>query len=128
MRCGPDDLAEVDDLLLDVGDVAHDLLAAAAEDVLLELLELVADLAQHREAVVEGLVDDVVEQVARALREVLLAHLLAGAAALEQVLDRLQRLVGERDDEVGADEEVELARVQPPTCLSKTGKCRTMNR
>ena len=117
MRCGPDDLAEVDDLLLHVGDVAHDLLAAADEDVLLELLELVPDLAQHREAVVEGLVDDLVEQVAGALGEELLADLLVGAAALEQVLDRLQRLVRQRDDEVGADEQVQLARVQAPDLL-----------
>src|SRR6478752_8169619 len=43
-----DDLAEVDDLLLDVGEVADDLLRAALEDVLLEALELVAHLAQHR--------------------------------------------------------------------------------
>ena len=35
------------------------------------------------------------------------------AAALEQVLDRLQRLVRDRDQEVGADEEVELARAEP---------------
>ena len=48
------------------------------------------------------------------MREDLLAQLLVLAAALEQVLDRLQRLVGDRDQEVGADEDVELARVQPP--------------
>ena len=34
------------------------------------------------------------------------------AAALEQVVDRLQRLVGERDQEVRADEDVDLGRVQ----------------
>ena len=113
----PDDLAEVDDLLLRVGDVAHDLLGAALEDVLLEPLELVADLAQHREAVVERVVDDLVEQVARALREQRVAHLLARAAALEQVLDRRDRLVRQRDQVVGPDEDVELGRVQPPDRL-----------
>ena len=82
---------------------------AALEDVVLERVELVADLAQHREAVVEAVVDDPVEQVAGAAREELLAQLLLGAAALEQVLDRLQRLVGDRDHVAGADEEVELA-------------------
>src|SRR5687767_15491477 len=41
----PDDLAEVDDLLLDVGDVAHDLgRVLALEDLLLDALELVAHL------------------------------------------------------------------------------------
>ena len=97
-----DDLAEVDDLLLDVGEVAHDVLGAALEDLLLDAVELVAHLAQHRERRVDAGVDDPVEQVARALGEVLLAHLLVGAAALEQVLDGLQRLVGERDDVVRA--------------------------
>src|SRR5204863_8277497 len=82
-----DDLAEVDDLLLRVGDVAHDVLAAAEEDLLLEALQLAADLAQHREAVVEAVVDDLVEEVAGALREHLLAELLAGAATLEEILD-----------------------------------------
>jgi hypothetical protein len=53
-----DDLAEVDDLLLRVGDVAHDLLGAALEDVFLDPLQLDPHLAQHREAVVEGVVDD----------------------------------------------------------------------
>src|SRR3712207_6957712 len=48
-----DDLAEPDDLLLRVREVAHDLLGAALEDLLLDPLELVAHLAQHREAVVE---------------------------------------------------------------------------
>ena len=35
------------------------------------------------------------------------------AAALEEVVERLQRLVGQRDDEVGPDEDVELGGVQP---------------
>ena len=65
-----DDLAEVDDLLLDVGDVADDLARSVLlEDVLLDRVELLADLAQHREEVVEGVVDDRVEQVAGALAE-----------------------------------------------------------
>ena len=91
--------------------------ARPLEDLLLEPLELVPDLAEHREAVVERAVDDLVEQVARALENSSLAHLLVGAAALEQVLDRLQRHVRQRDEEVGPDEHVELARVQPPDLL-----------
>ena len=39
--------------------------------------------------------------------------LLLGAAALEQVFDRLQRLVRDRDQEVLTDEDVELAGVEP---------------
>ena len=109
-----DHLAEVDDLLLGVRDVADDVLGAALEDLVLERVELVADLAQHREAVVEAVVDDPVQQVAGAAREELLAQLLLLAAALEQVLDRLQRRVRDRDQEVAADEDVELAGVEPP--------------
>ena len=107
-----DDLAEVDDLLLDVRDVPHDLLRAALEDLVLDGVELVADLAEHREAVVEGVVDEPVEQIARALGEVLLARLLLRAAALEEVRDRLQGLVRDRDQVVAADEDVQLTRVQ----------------
>src|SRR4051794_31629451 len=110
--------AEVDDLLLDIGDVAHDLRRALAlEDVVLEALELVAHLAQHRERRVDAVVDDLVEQVARALGEQLLAQVLARAAALEEVLERLDGLVGQRDDVVGPDEDVELGRVQAPDRL-----------
>ena len=86
---------------------------AALEDVLLDPLQLVADLAQHRERRVHAVVDDLVEQVAGALGEVLLAQLLVRPAALEQVLDRLQRLVGQRDQVVRPDEEVELGGVEP---------------
>src|SRR5215211_1641910 len=67
------DLAEVDDLLLHVEDVAHDLLRLTGKDLVLERVELVADLAEHREAVVEAVVDDPVEQEARSLREELVA-------------------------------------------------------
>src|SRR5262249_51928679 len=107
-------LAEVDDLLLDVGDVAHNLVGAAVEDVVLQRIELVADLAQHREEVVEAVVDEAVEEVAGAAREELLPLLLFGPPALEQALDRLQRMVRDRDHVVGPDEDVELAGAQAP--------------
>src|SRR3954469_8924656 len=107
------DLAEVDDLLLDVGDVAHDLGRVADEDLLLDALELVAHLAQHRERRVDAVVDDLVEQVAGALGEQRLPQRLVGPAALEQVLERLQALVGDRDQVVGADEHVDLGGVEP---------------
>ena len=114
----PHDLAEVDDLLLDVGDVAHDLGGLLAlEDLLLDALELVAHLAQHRERGVDAVVDDLVEQVAGALGEEVVAQLLVAAAALEQVLDGLQRLVLDRDQVVRPDEEVQLGRVEPGDLL-----------
>jgi hypothetical protein len=109
----PDHLAEVDDLLLGVRDVTNDLFGAPLEDVLLEVLELVPHLPQHREAVVEGVVDDLVEQVAGALGEQGLADLLGRAAALEQVLHRRDGGVGKRYEEVRSDEDVELRRVEP---------------
>ena len=112
-----DDLAEVDDLLLDVRDVAHEILGPALEDLLLDAVELVAHLAQHGEGGVDAGVDDPVEQVARAIGEVLVADLLGGAALLEEELDRPDLLVGEGDDVVGPDEDVQLGGVQPTEAL-----------
>jgi hypothetical protein len=71
-----------------------------------------SDLAQHRKAVVEAVVHDPVQQVSGAIGEVLLPQLLLLPAALEQVLDRLQRLVRNRDQVVRTDEDVQLAGVQ----------------
>src|SRR5581483_5903058 len=107
------DLAVADDLLLDVRDVAHDLFGTAFEDVVLERVELVADLVEDREAVVEEVVEQLVEQAAGAAREQLLAERLVVFAALEQPRHRQQLHGRERHQVVGADEEVELAGVQP---------------
>ena len=74
-----DDLPVADDLLLDVRDVADDLFGAALEHVVLERVELVPDLVEDREAVVEEVVEHLVEQAARALREELLAERLVVA-------------------------------------------------
>ena len=87
---GLDDLAVGDDLLLDVREVADDLLGALLEHVVLDRVELVPDLVEDREAVVEEVVEDVVEQVARALREELLAQLLVLVAAAEEPRHRQQ--------------------------------------
>ena len=46
-----------------------------------------------------------------------LSALVGAAAALEEVLDRRKRRVRQRDQEVRADEDVQLARVQPPDRL-----------
>jgi hypothetical protein len=51
-------------------------------------------------------------KVAGTLGEQGLAQLLVRPQALEQVLDRLQRLVGDRDQVVGPDEDVDLGCVQ----------------
>ena len=110
---GLDDLAVGDDLLLHVREVAHDLLGALLEHVVLDRVELVADLVEDREAVVEEVVEDVVEQVARPLREQLLAELVVLLAAREEASHR-QQLDGRQRDEVAvADEQVELGCVQP---------------
>ena len=85
----------------------------AFEDLVLERVELVADLPEHREAVVEAVVDQAVHQVAGAAGEELLAELLVVLAAGEQVLDRGDRLVRQGDHEVGTDEQVELAGAEP---------------
>ena len=114
---GPHDLAEVDDLLLRLGELAHDLRRAALEDVVLEALELEAHLAQHRERRIDAGVDDLVQQVARALREDLLAQVVLLAVALEHRRQGRQRDVRERDQVVGAQEEVELGGQDAPRVL-----------
>ena len=69
---GLDHLAVADDLLLDVGDVADDLLGAPLEHLVLDRVELVPDLVEDREAVVEQVVEHLVQQPAGALGEELL--------------------------------------------------------
>ena len=108
-----DDLPVADDLLLDVRDVADDLLGASLEHVVLERVELVPDLVEDREAVVEEVVEHLVEQAARALREQLLAELLVLLAAAEEPRHRQQLDARQRDQVVRADEDVELGGVQP---------------
>ena len=55
-----------------------------------------------------AMVDDPVQQERSALLEVAVPDLLALLAAREQRVDRLELVVGHRDDVVGPDEEVEL--------------------
>ena len=82
-----DDLPVADDLLLRVREVADDLVGAALEDVVLERVELVPDLVEDREAVVEEVVEHLVEQPPGALREELLAERLVLLAAREEPRD-----------------------------------------
>ena len=86
------DLAVGDDLLLDVRDVADDVLGLALEHVVLDPVELVADLVEDREAVVEEVVEHLVEQATGALREELLAErLVASQRAKSRVTGRSSR-------------------------------------
>ena len=85
-----DDLPVADDLLLRVREVAHDLVGAPLEDVVLERVELVPDLVEDREAVVEEVVEHLVEQPPGALREELLAEALVLLAAREEARHRLE--------------------------------------
>ena len=93
--------------------LADDLRRAALEDVVLEAVELVAHLAEHRERGVDVRVDDLVEQVARALREVLLTEVLSRLESLEHRAERRQGRIGKGDQVIGPDEEVELRGEQP---------------
>ena len=72
-----------------------------------------ADLVEDREAVVEEVVEHLVEQAAGALREELLAQRLVVLAAVEEPRDGQQLDVRQRDEVVGAEEDVELGGVQP---------------
>jgi hypothetical protein len=80
-------------------------------------VELVGHLPEHREGRVDVRVDDLVEQVARALREHRLALLFAGLHPLEHRLERRQRDLAEGDQVVRPDEQVELRGEQPARCL-----------
>src|SRR4028119_1052172 len=64
-----------------VWEVAHDLVRAPLPGLVLEPLELVAHLREHRKGGVDAVVDDLVEQVAGALCEQRLAHVRARAGA-----------------------------------------------
>ena len=92
-------------------------LGAALEDVVLEPLELVAHLAQHREATRRRSRRRSCRAGSRRPSRTAARAPRRGAAALEQVLDRRERLVRQRDEEVGADEDVELGGVEPPDRL-----------
>ena len=107
------DLSVGDDLLLDVRDVADDVLGLALEHVVLDPVELVADLVEDREAVVEEVVEHLVQQPARALGEELLAEVLVRLAAGEEPRDRQELAVREGREVVLPDEDVELAGVEP---------------
>src|SRR5262249_50971266 len=110
---GLDDLAVGDDLLLHVGDVADDLLRATLEHLVLDAVELVRNLVEDRKAVVEQVVEDLVEQPPRPAREELLAEEVVLLAAREEARDRAQLAVRDGDDVVVPNEDVELTSVQP---------------
>src|SRR5687767_6376852 len=117
-----DDLAVRDDLLLRLRDVADDLLGAALVDVVLDRVELVADLVEDREAVVEAVVEHLVEKAPGAPREKLFTQLLVRLAASEEVRNRMQLDVRQRDQVVVSEENVELGCVQPLDRLVVEGK------
>ena len=85
----------------------------ALEDVVLEAVELDGHLAQHRERRIDAGVDDLVEQVAGALRERRLAQVLLLAVALEHRRQGRERDARQRDQVVGAHEQVELGGQDP---------------
>ncbi len=70
------------------------------------------DLVEDREAVVEEVVEDLVQQPAGAAAEELIAKVLVVLAAREEPGDRVQLPVRDGGDVVVADEDVELACVQ----------------
>ena len=82
-------------------------------DVVLDRVELVADLVEDRKAVVEQVVEDVVQQIPRALAEEAVAKLRVVRDALEEPRDRQELDGGEGDEVPVADEDVQLAGVQP---------------
>ena len=92
-------------------------LPPALEDVLLERSSLLPDLAQHRERRVDAVVDDLVEQVAGALGESCSRQSSRVRQRSKRYSSGCDRLVGQRDDEVGTDEDVELGGVEAAEAL-----------
>ena len=117
-----DDLAVRDDLLLHLGDVGDDLLGAAVLDVVFNRIELVGNLVEDREAVVEEVVEHLVQEPAGSLAEELLAKALVLLDAVEEPRDREQLDVRDRDEVVGAEEKIELTGVQALDVLVVRGK------
>src|SRR5205823_342891 len=119
-----DDLAIGDDLLLDLVDVAHEVLRSHAHvvDVLVDLLELVADLVEDREAVVVEVVEHLVQQPPGAAVEECLAHLVALVCAAEEQRHRAKLDRRQRDEVVRSEEDVELAGVEPADRLVVDGE------
>ena len=72
-----------------------------------------ADLVEDREAVVEQVVEHLVQEPARALGEQLLPQGLVGLAAREEARDGKELAVRDRDEVVRPDEDVDLGGVQP---------------
>jgi hypothetical protein len=95
-------------------DIAHAVLRARRDlvDLLVDLPQLQADLVEDREAVVVEIVEQFVEEPARAAREEIAPKLFVRVAALEEPCDRLELDRRQRDEVVGPDEDVELARVE----------------
>ena len=89
----------------------------ALEDVVLEAIELDRHLAQHRERRIDAGVDDLVEEVAGALREGCLAQVILLAVALEHRGQGRERDARQRDQVVGAHEQVELGGQDPAGLL-----------
>jgi hypothetical protein len=108
-----DDLAVGDDLLLHLVDVADELLRSPLVELLVDLLELEADLVEDREAVVVEVVEHLVEEAARTAREQVAPKLVVLEAAAEEQRHGPQLDRRQRHQVVGAEEDVELARVEP---------------
>ena len=88
------------------------------EHLVLDGVELVADLVEDREEVVEEVVEHVVQQIARALREEVLAQRLVVLAALEEPRPGQQLDVRQRDEVAVAEEESSSAAFSRWTALS----------
>ena len=72
-----------------------------------------SDLVENREAVVEEVVEDLVEKATGAFREHLIADVRVLVAPLEEPGQRQELDVRQRHEVVGAEEEVELGGIQP---------------
>jgi hypothetical protein len=88
----------------------------------LQGVQLEPDLVEDREAVVEHLVDDLVEQEPRTLRHVVEARVVARFAPRPQGGDRLERLLRDGDEQPGADEDVQLSGLEASRALVEAGE------
>ena len=91
------------------GYVRHDAAHIFGEHVFLDLPHVPTNLVENREHVIHQAIQDAVEQPARPFSHVALGKGLILLATGEEGLQRLEPAIVHHDQEVGANEEIDLA-------------------
>jgi len=105
--------SEIEDVPFDRRDLADHFffVVGITEDLILDLREALSDVFESREARVEEVFDQVVEEVRRGMREVVAAFALALIELVEKMFHWINGETMPGDEVVGGDDDVELTRV-----------------